>query len=314
MSEKNDPRRIQAELIEKRVKQLEVQLVENHRNLGDAELKIVRGAEDDTESKRSYELFKEHGQTLQQKHDFLRKNLDLLQSRVENDDPTAVPSLETDGEIFQADETTRSLNDDTAHMDTPPMADHSMDFNNRFIVHNPQIKWNNSIRNIILRYIHQNSQRRGYVYYMSRRAVKFILDVLDDQKKADTENHKRRESFTTPQTPLSPDADDETTVQDRIEALLQDGRDIVSVVDDVKKLHLVVQLHQVDAAVGAQLGIVLNGVAQVQAGGQGVAGLIAGGHGKHRRPQGRGGGLPAVGSSVARVGAYPVGQREFVER
>ncbi|KAK9453298.1 golgi-body localization protein domain-containing protein [Dipodascopsis uninucleata] len=60
--------------------------------------------------------------------------------------------------------------------------DHLSDFNNRFIFHNVQIKWNNHIRNIFMKYIYQVGQRRGSVYYMSRRAVKFIEDLVKDQK------------------------------------------------------------------------------------------------------------------------------------
>ncbi|KAK9462819.1 golgi-body localization protein domain-containing protein [Lipomyces oligophaga] len=56
------------------------------------------------------------------------------------------------------------------------------DFNNRFIFHNVQIRWNNSIRNAIFNYIHQIGHRKGLVYYMSRRAIKFI-DDLDKEKK-----------------------------------------------------------------------------------------------------------------------------------
>ena len=67
-------------------------------------------------------------------------------------------------------------------LDSVPFADFVNDFNNRFLVHNMQAKWNNSLRNIILRYIHQVNQRRGFVYYMSRRAVKFILDLVEEQK------------------------------------------------------------------------------------------------------------------------------------
>ncbi|KAK9478624.1 golgi-body localization protein domain-containing protein [Lipomyces japonicus] len=52
------------------------------------------------------------------------------------------------------------------------------DFNNRFMFHNVQLKWNNSIRNNLLRYSHQVGRRRGVIYYMSRRAVKFIEDMV----------------------------------------------------------------------------------------------------------------------------------------
>lgn len=68
-------------------------------------------------------------------------------------------------------------------MDNSSFNDYVSDFDNRFIVHNLQAKWNNSLRNTILRYIHQINQRRGFVYYMSRRAVKFILDIIEERER-----------------------------------------------------------------------------------------------------------------------------------
>ncbi|RCI10784.1 hypothetical protein L249_5280 [Ophiocordyceps polyrhachis-furcata BCC 54312] len=47
--------------------------------------------------------------------------------------------------------------------------------------------WNNVLRNIVLRYIHQVSQRRGFVYYLSRPAVKFLLDIVEEQHKGRTQ-------------------------------------------------------------------------------------------------------------------------------
>ncbi|MGG6495764.1 UNVERIFIED_CONTAM: hypothetical protein NY603_22865, partial [Bacteroidetes bacterium 56_B9] len=79
-----------------------------------------------------------------------------------------------------------------------------------------------------MRYIHQNGQRRGFVYYMSRRAVKFILDVLEERKNGDSPSTpKRQKSYATQYSVMSPDADDDETVQDRIDELLRDGRSFV---------------------------------------------------------------------------------------
>lgn len=74
-------------------------------------------------------------------------------------------------------------------MDFTPFSDYKDDFDNRFIVHNMQAKWSNSLRNIIIRYIHQVNQRRGFVYYMSRRATKFILDIVEEQGHEFIETH-----------------------------------------------------------------------------------------------------------------------------
>ncbi len=65
-------------------------------------------------------------------------------------------------------------------------AELASEFTNRFVVHNMKLKWNNILRNIILRYIHQVSQRRGFIYYLSRPAVKFIIDIVEEQVKLKT--------------------------------------------------------------------------------------------------------------------------------
>ncbi|CCD53871.1 hypothetical protein BofuT4_P130510.1 [Botrytis cinerea T4] len=102
-----------------------------------------------------------------------------------------------------------------------------------------QLKWNNLLRNIILRYIHQVSQRRGFVYYLSRRAVKFILDIVEEQNKAKnprpTEAQTREPSMKSASTAQTPDdvANVAATqqVEDRIKEILADGKKFVNAND-----------------------------------------------------------------------------------
>lgn len=120
--------------------------------------------------------------------------------------------------------------DDFAKLDSTALADHVSDFNNRFVIHNAKIKWNNSLRNIMLRYIHQNGQRRGFVYYTSRRAVKFILDIIDEQRHRGSVSVATKDATESePESPNSPD--DDIDVQDRIDALLRDGKRFVDADD-----------------------------------------------------------------------------------
>jgi hypothetical protein len=235
ISPKNDPRRVQAELIGDRLKALKAQRESNEKAENDQELKMIKSIESDVDAAETkMDAIRAHGEQLLQKERFLRQMLETLTDRLEHDDPAAVPELETADEFYEAHESTPTpLADPDMHrMDSAPLADYTSDFNNRFIVHNPQIKWNNSLRNIILRYIHQNSQRRGFVYYMSQRAVKFIVDILEEQKKKDgSSTPTRTKSWTTTQGPGSPDMDDDMTVQDRIEELLRDGRTYVNADD-----------------------------------------------------------------------------------
>ncbi|KAK3055744.1 hypothetical protein LTS18_011775, partial [Coniosporium uncinatum] len=70
---------------------------------------------------------------------------------------------------------------------------------------------------------------------MSRKAVKFILDILDEQKKTGSGNLSGR-GDETPRSPsvLSPDGLDETEIQDRIQQLLADGRNYVNANDSAE--------------------------------------------------------------------------------
>jgi hypothetical protein len=241
MSAKNDPRRVQAELIDHRLGTLREQRVQNERAIGEHELKLVQDTGQDKQARQKLQdkldTLRGHSVHLRHKHEFLLSMLNTLNQRLENDDPSVVPDLETSEKFFEAHENVKRQEDQISRLDDAPLADYTSDFNNRFIVHNAQIKWNNSLRNIILRYIHQNSQRRGFVYYMSRRAVKFILDVLDERKKkSDADGGggatPTRQKSVSAQISLgglsSPGADDEQTVQDRIEQLLRDGREWVN--------------------------------------------------------------------------------------
>ncbi|KAF2486097.1 mitochondrial protein from FMP27-domain-containing protein [Neohortaea acidophila] len=233
MSAKNDPRRVQAELIEKRIDKLKEQKLHNARAIGEQELKVIQNIESENSQEREMlAALRAHGEQLQKKFDFLESMLNTLYQRLEDDDPAAVPDLETSEAFFEAHESAKTTMFEHA-TDAAPLGDYTSDFNNRFIVHNAQIKWNNSLRNTILRYIHQNGQRRGFVYYMSRRAVKFILDIIDERRKAEENEHsQRKKAFSADQGMWSPDAvDDETTIQDRIDELLKDGRSFVTADD-----------------------------------------------------------------------------------
>jgi hypothetical protein len=53
-------------------------------------------------------------------------------------------------------------------------------FKQRCIVHNPQIIWNNSVRNLVYRLLDVHGQQRAHNYYMSMRAIKFLRDLTHD--------------------------------------------------------------------------------------------------------------------------------------
>ena len=192
ISARNDPRRVQCQLIEQRIERVKEQVALNQHAINDQELKVVRETSDmQQESQRRLEALRNHSQFLQRKLEFLSTMHASLLERLETaasspDNTVAEPDTDTEDEYFEADEAQNAIDPEHKHADAPPnpITDFTNDFNNRFIIHNIHLKWGNSLRNIILRYIHQVSQRRGFVYYMSRRAVKFILDVVEEQNKS----------------------------------------------------------------------------------------------------------------------------------
>ncbi|KAK4992303.1 Protein SABRE [Elasticomyces elasticus] len=231
MSARNDPRLVQCDLIRERLRKIEQQIEHNGRAMGEQELRVVRDATSNAALSERLDALRNHSGTLRKKQKFLERMLKTLLKRVEQGNPTTVSEFDANDEIFEPDEPATRFNSN-AGLDSALLADYSSDFNNRFFVHNAQIKWNNSLRNIILRYIHQVSQRRGFVYYMSRRAVKFILDIVDEQTKSKTEFATPSDHmYSVPTTPLSPEVDDDMTVQDRIDQLLNDGRNFVNADD-----------------------------------------------------------------------------------
>lgn len=231
MSARNDPRRVQCYLIEQRIERVKEQTAHNERAIGDQELRMIREPEDQEELRQHLTSLQNHATFLKRKMDFLTSMHQSLIEKLKAGDRHAVPTAEEEGEdeYYEAREEYGNGNGDgeTTNSESAQHVDYISDFNNRFIIHNVHLKWNNSLRNIILRYIHQVSQRRGFVYYMSRRAVKFILDIVEEQDKL-------RKSSTAPgpeHRPMEPQEDEEHTIESQIEQLLSDGKKFIEADD-----------------------------------------------------------------------------------
>ncbi|KAL9078880.1 MAG: hypothetical protein Q9157_002216 [Trypethelium eluteriae] len=249
MSARNDPRRVQVDLIDERLRQISEQLRNNERAVGEAELQVIReGSSSTQKAKDELEMLQKHSAALKRKQEFLEAMRRTLQLRLDNDENRAVPDPEVAEEWFEA-KAQPEEDGYVDNLDSAPLADYTSDFNNRFVVHNAQIKWNNSLRNIILRYIHQVSQRRGFVYYMSRRAVKFILDILDEQEhsRAATGNAPTPgRHHSEPTTPGAPSDEDGLDIRDRIEQLLSDSKKFVNAEDPSRTVEEASQKHDGD--------------------------------------------------------------------
>lgn len=230
MSQDDDPRRVQAQLVQQRLDQLAEQTMNHDRNVGEAELKVVRDGDHDPDARTHLEALLMHSDLLHDKKDFLENLLSQM---------TAKPPQDSRGGFYnvangQSGKSDTSVGTGEQTMSLPTGAEFASDFLNRFVMHNLQLKWNNLLRNIILRYIHQVSQRRGFVYYLSRPAVKFILDIVEEQTKIKsangTKDTAKAESTATPKSNGSAQGA-QNGIEDRIKQILQDGRRFVNAND-----------------------------------------------------------------------------------
>lgn len=117
---------------------------------------------------------------------FIKQVLDVsneLDRKMENDDAHSRRSLTKEQE-------------DTFGYDTDPRipdilqtlwTENNPSFNNRAIIHNAQIFYNNSVRNVTWKYFFAQQKRFGMRYYMSSRAVQFIQELEKAKKMAEEE-------------------------------------------------------------------------------------------------------------------------------
>ncbi|PNY27019.1 Uncharacterized protein TCAP_03051 [Tolypocladium capitatum] len=217
MTHDDDPKRVQGQLIQERLDQLADQMLTHSRNVGEAELKMIQTNSQDPEIVEDVDALRKHTNVLKEKKAFLENMIDHMRAK------TPANSHVFNGNGKQGSQ--RSSESDDA-LDIPSTTDFESDFNNRFVVHNMQLKWNNLLRNIVLRYIHQNSQRRGFIYYLSRPAVKFILDIVEEQNKA--KSNKPGKAASNTGTSSSPDLsvqerDSAQDLEDHIKNILGEG-------------------------------------------------------------------------------------------
>ncbi|KAI9801565.1 MAG: hypothetical protein M1825_003244 [Sarcosagium campestre] len=233
MSRDNDPRQIQANLVQERLATLNEQMMEHQRKVGECELDVIRDATENPHFRHRHSVLLEHGHVLNKRRELLETMLrELAPKDGEDDQPRQDAASDSSSKVRDG------AGED---VDSTLLADFASDFNNRFIIHNMQMKWNNSLRNIILRYIHQVSQRRGFVYYMTRRAVKFIVDIVDEQaraKRSQEEAKTAKSTKSTKSTPTIPSSSSSPTseasdssVEERIRQLLGDDNKSVRAED-----------------------------------------------------------------------------------
>ena len=236
MTRDNDPRLVQSQLINERIKKVQAQMSLHERTLGEQELRVVRDGNRDGSLKDRFDKLKDQGHRLMAKEAFLKDMLRQFARKIQEGNTDTGSDGKTSESGFASEALFDQHTGSTDHgAGTALSAPAIHDFNNRFIIHNAQVKWNNSLRNVILRYVHQVSQRRGFIYYMTRRAVKFILDIIQEQHR----NYDKEQGRSGNQTPTSPaqengngaGGNEERTVEERIMDLLDDQNRLVEADD-----------------------------------------------------------------------------------
>ncbi|KAI1393866.1 mitochondrial protein from FMP27-domain-containing protein [Hypoxylon trugodes] len=227
MSQDDDPRRVQYQLIQSRIEQLDKQIATNTRNVGDAELRMIRSDGQDPEIKAEFDQLSRHAIVLKEKLAFMENMLQQVAFKTSTNGQNSSEDSEA-----TSHESRERIDTGDGDVKVPSGTEFASDFKNRFVVHNMQLKWNNLLRNIILRYSHQVSQRRGFVYYLSRPAVKFILDIVEEQtrakqnnKSANTPNNETHHSSAANSNRQSSDTNPD--IEYRIKQILRDGRKYV---------------------------------------------------------------------------------------
>ena len=232
-----DPHDVQISLLKQRIDKIDQFISEHGRTVGEYELLMVRETSDKEKLQAKLHELRQHSAVLDAKKDFLINLLtDVQERRNASEDYVATDEPESFRDTRQILRKTRTNESFTGRniselIKSSSEGDNVVEFNNRFIVHNPHIKWTNSLRDIMLRYLHQVSQRRGYIYYQSRKAVKFILDIVEEQRanggsKTPSATSHYGQDFDSPMS-----EPDDMEVQDRIEQLLRDGKKFVDADD-----------------------------------------------------------------------------------
>ena len=239
MSRETDPDVVQAGLVRQRLQALRSQLHNIQRSMSEIEPSLLHSRSNESASQCRYGSLQELHESTKARAHFMGQVLQRLSSNptYDSDTPLFFPATERRPLSHSPDVTHH-------HPDLPDCPrkssgdglwtlDPTSGFKNRFLIHNVQLKWNNSLRDIIMHYVHQVNQRRGFVYYMSRRAVRFIIDIVEEQTKS-RDATGPTQSFNDPRpspAPVDQQNPNNCSLEARIESLMNDGKGSVDAND-----------------------------------------------------------------------------------
>ncbi|ORX48202.1 hypothetical protein DM01DRAFT_1385528 [Hesseltinella vesiculosa] len=195
-----DTRDIQINLLEERSKNIDVQIRKHQTRLDNIERKLSARPDDKTLLKESRAIV-EKTEILFEKRNLLQKYLRDLSDE----------SHQSTSTVFGQDSTKR-WEEIMGH------------FKVRYIVHNPQIIWNNSVRNIVYHFMDLQAHSRALKYYMSARSVKFIRDITKKykQERRKSPRHSRSSHPLNLDDEVNDQGLDQETIQEMLEYLVSE--------------------------------------------------------------------------------------------
>ncbi|KAI8378002.1 golgi-body localization protein domain-containing protein [Radiomyces spectabilis] len=165
---------MQMSLLQERSENIDLQIRKHQARIHTVECKLAEHPEDKALLEESLSIV-EKTEMLFEKRNLLQRYLKEVSSRVMPD----VPKHQHQHQDSQAYSQSTIFGQDLI-MRWEELMGH---FKQRYIVHNPQILWNNSVRNIVYQCLDLQARKRALTYYMSTRAMKFLREVTEQSRK-----------------------------------------------------------------------------------------------------------------------------------
>ncbi|KAI9257424.1 golgi-body localization protein domain-containing protein [Sporodiniella umbellata] len=159
-------REMQVSLLQERKNNIDVQVRKHQARLYSNEMKRKQPGADKSLDEVSEQIV--------EKTRVLYEKRELLQKYIRETSLQSTTSSARDSNISAHSNSLIFGEDSLRHWET-----HLGHFKVRCIAHNPQILWNNSVRNILYHAMDLREYRRAFSYYMTSRTIKFLRDLVD---------------------------------------------------------------------------------------------------------------------------------------
>ncbi|RIA85235.1 golgi-body localization protein domain-containing protein [Glomus cerebriforme] len=181
MGQGRDTVQVQIDFLTERLNQLNLEIKQQTKILSDIEERITADSKNQILQNMSQSIQRTTA-TLSHKRNVIKEYLDNLEETLNKSGSKYVD--------VESDDNEHSHEGVNSNFSSPLWADSHSHFGHRFIIHNAEALWNNSLRNLMYKFSNLVEHHQGLTYYMSTSAVKFIRDL---QKKI--QQQKEREAY-----------------------------------------------------------------------------------------------------------------------